>query len=232
MRKSSVRKPRKKRKKTNRESWDEVFAVLREHAASRPSPSLNVLTEAGSTPWQILASTILSLRTRDEVTLSASRRLFALAADPGATRRLPEETVAQVIFPVGFYRTKARQLLAIASLLESRSDTVPSTREELLPLPGVGRKTANLVLNLAFGVDAICVDTHVHRIPNRLGWIATRTPEESEAALEALWPRSHWIEANGLFVSFGQEICTPLSPRCSICPFHGHCKREGVVKSR
>jgi len=209
-----------------------VFQVLRDQAASAPSPSLNILTDAGSTPWQILVSTILSLRTRDEVTLAASARLFALAADPASTRGCSEEAIAAAIFPAGFYRTKARQILAIASLLEPLADQVPATREALLAWPGVGRKTANLVLNLAFGVEAICVDTHVHRIPNRLGWITTRTPEESEVALEALWPSRHWIEANGLLVSFGQHVCTPTSPRCSICPFRSHCLRKGVEKSR
>lgn len=230
--KNSVPRLRKKRKKTNSESWDAVFGVLRDQAASRPSPSLNVLTDAGSSPWQILVSTILSLRTRDEVTLATSSRLYTLAADPAATRSLAQEIIEQAIFPAGFYRTKARQILAIAHLLKPLKDQVPSDRDILLTWPGVGRKTANLVLNLAFGIEAICVDTHVHRIPNRLGWITTRTPEESEVALEALWPRKHWIEANGLLVSFGQEVCTPTSPRCSICPFRSHCLRKGVERSR
>lgn len=214
------------------QDWEVCFAELRRQAASRPSPSLNVLHAEGSTPWQILVSTILSLRTRDEATLETSRRLFQVAPDPAATRSLTDTRIAELIFPAGFYRTKARQILAIADLLKDRAEVVPSTREELLAYPGVGRKTANLVLNLAFGVPAICVDTHVHRIPNRLGWIATDTPEQSEQALEALWPRRHWIEANGLLVSFGQEICTPLSPRCSICVFRSNCPRKGVEKSR
>lgn len=191
-----------------------------------------MVTEGGSTPWQILAATILSLRTRDEVTLAASRRLFALAPDPASIRSIEVSAVEVAIFPAGFYRTKARQLKEIALRLAEWDDQVPQTRERLLALPGVGRKTANLVLNLAFGVEAICVDTHVHRIPNRLGWISTTTPEQSEAALEALWPRRHWIEANNLLVSFGQSTCTPLSPRCSTCGFHEHCVRKGVTKSR
>jgi len=211
--------------------WDRIFAVLRQQASVHPSPSLNVLTDGGSTPWQILASTILSLRTRDEVTLAASRRLFAIAPDIASMRTLTAPAVETAIFPAGFYRTKARQLLQIADLLAERNK-VPQTREELLALPGVGRKTANLVLNLAFAQEAICVDTHVHRIPNRLGWISTATPEQSELALEALWPRKHWIEANGLLVSFGQTVCTPQSPRCSLCPFGGECLRKGVGKTR
>jgi len=223
--------PKRKRKKTSSD-WGAVFTVLRNQAASHPVPSLNVLTDGGSAPWQILAATILSLRTRDEVTLASSRRLFSLAPDPASLRLLPVSQIAEAIHPAGFYRTKARQLLQIAHLLQPLGDVVPSTREQLLNLPGVGRKTANLVLNLAFGVEAICVDTHVHRIPNRLGWIHTKTPEESETALEALWPRAHWIEANGLLVSFGQNTCTPLSPRCSICPFDEHCLHQNVEKRR
>jgi len=193
---------------------------------------LNLLTDSGSSPWQILVATILSLRTRDEVTVSASRRLFAVAPDPTSLRALSEERIATLIFPAGFYKTKAKNLLRIAHQLEDQDDQVPRVREQLLQLPGVGRKTANLVLNLAFGIEAICVDTHVHRIPNRLGWINTSTPEESEMALEALWPRKHWIEANALLVSFGQATCTPLGPRCSICAFREHCPRKGVQTSR
>ena len=157
--------------------------------------------------------------------------MFALAPDPAALLTLSTETIEGAIFPAGFYRTKARQLLEIARLLQPHYE-IPRTRDELLAFPGVGRKTANLVLNLAFGIDAICVDTHVHRIPNRLGWIDTKTPTESELALEALWPQQYWIEANSLFVSFGQSVCTPQSPRCSICPFHEHCVRKGVEKTR
>jgi len=225
--------PKRKRTTTNRDSrWESVFSVLRTHAKAFPSPSLNLLTEAGSSPWQILAATILSLRTRDQVTIEASRRLFDRAPDPAATRALDEAAVASLIFPAGFYKTKARQLKAIAARLEGGGDVVPQTREELLEFPGVGRKTANLVLNLAFGIDAICVDTHVHRIPNRLGWIRTKTPEESEAALERLWPRHHWIEANTLLVLFGQTTCRPVGPRCTGCPFEKECPRTGVTRVR
>jgi endonuclease-3 len=230
---SSHPSQKKKRTTTNSDSrWESVFAVLRRHAAAFPSPSLNVLTETGSSPWQILAATILSLRTKDQTTLDASRRLFAAAPDMEATRRLDENAVAALIFPVGFYKTKARQLKAIATILEQKHDQVPSTRDELLSLPGVGRKTANLVLNLAFGIEAICVDTHVHRIPNRLGWIETSTPEESEAALEALWPRRHWIEANKVLVSFGQTRCRPIGPKCSDCPLAAECRRVGVTPAK
>jgi endonuclease-3 len=164
--------------------------------------------------------------------VAASNRLFEVAPDVPATRKLEPEKLEKLIFPVGFYRQKSKQILDIAHRLQAKGDRVPATREELLGLPGVGRKTANLVLNLAFGVEAICVDTHVHRIPNRLGWISTKTPEESEMELEALWPRKHWIEANALLVSFGQQTCTPVSPHCAGCPLSHGCERRGVVKSR
>ena len=223
---SSPPRPKRKRTTKNRD-WEAIFSVLRQAYEARPRPSLNVLTDTGSTPWQILAATILSLRTKDEVTLQASRNLFTKAPDPGSLRALSESEIAKAIYPAGFYQTKARQLLAISHLLESRGDRVPATKEGLLALPGVGPKTANLVLNLAFGVEEICVDTHVHRIPNRLGWIATTTVEESELALRALWPRQHWIEANALLVSFGQTVCTPVSPRCSTCPFAPDCDQRG-----
>jgi endonuclease-3 len=225
--------PNPKRKTTTTsDEWESAFAELRRHAQAFPSPSLNTLTDGGSTPWQILAATILSLRTKDQVTLDASRRLFAAAPDPKATRGLDETALAGLIFPAGFYKTKAKTLKTIAALLADAGDEVPRTRDGLLALPGVGRKTANLVLNLAFGIDAICVDTHVHRIPNRLGWIRTESPEESETALEALWPRRHWIEANGLLVLFGQTVCLPVSPRCTSCPFEAKCPRAGVTRSR
>lgn len=232
MKMNSLPKLRKRTTKRSEADWAEFFSSLRSVTSDRPAPSLNLLTDAGSSPWQILVSTILSLRTRDEVTLSSSRRLFAVAPDPPATRGLTEELLAKTIFPVGFYKTKARQILQTARLLESKGDQVPSTKEGLLQLPGVGPKTANLVLNLAFATEAICVDTHVHRIPNRLGWIQTATVEDSEVELERLWPRRHWIEANELFVAFGQTLCQPVSPWCSRCPFSRECLRVGVKTSR
>jgi endonuclease-3 len=184
-------------------------------------------------PFEVLVGTLISLRTRDQVTLVASERLRAIAPDVASLLRLPERTIEKAIYPAGFYRTKARTLRQVAALLiERHGGLVPATMEELLALPGVGRKTANLVLLLGHGVPAICVDTHVHRISNRLGLVRTRTPEETETALRAGLPRDLWWSYNELLVSFGKAVCTPLSPRCSICPASRDCGRVGVVRSR
>jgi endonuclease-3 len=184
-------------------------------------------------PFAVLVSTMISLRTKDEVTAAASARLLARARGPATLAALREAVIARLIFPAGFYRTKARHLRAAARLLVQRhGGRVPQSMEDLLALPGVGRKTANLVRNLGFGLDGICVDTHVHRISNRLGWVRTQTPLETERALETVLPRRWWIPVNGLLVAFGQRTCTPQSPKCSACPIRRHCARVGVTRSR
>ncbi len=184
-------------------------------------------------PFRVLVSCVISLRTKDQVTREASARLFGVAATPEALAGLPAPRIARLIFPAGFYRTKGRQLREIARrvAVEHRG-RVPADREALLALPGVGRKTANLVLGLGFGIPAICVDTHVHRVSNRLGIVRTRTPEETEHALERSLPRRLWIEINDLMVTFGQNVCQPVSPWCSICPLAERCRRVGVTRSR
>jgi endonuclease-3 len=184
-------------------------------------------------PFAVLVSTMISLRTKDEVTAAASARLLARAANPRELASLSEAAIARLIYPAGFYRTKARHLRQASRLLvEGQGGRVPESMEDLLALPGVGRKTANLVRNLGFGLPGICVDTHVHRISNRLGWVRTRTPLETERALEAVLPRRWWIPVNGLLVAFGQRTCTPQSPKCSACPIRAHCARIGVTRSR
>ena len=186
-----------------------------------------------ATPFKILISVLLSSRTKDAVTEKASARLFAAAGTPGKMALLSEAEIARLIYPVGFYRTKARHLRETAALLLERHDgRVPQSMDELLELPGVGRKTANLVRNLGYGLPGICVDTHVHRISNRLGWVRTASPEQTEKALEQVLPRRYWIEVNELLVGFGQRLCTPLSPKCSACPIRGWCPRIGVGRSR
>jgi endonuclease-3 len=192
-----------------------------------------VVAEETRDPFRVLVACILSLRTQDTTTGPAAARLFALAGTPVAMLRLSPRRIARTIYPVGFYRTKARVIRAICrDLLGRYHGRVPDDIDTLLALPGVGRKTANLVVTMGYGKPGICVDTHVHRISNRLGWVRTRTPEETETALRARLPRRYWIDLNDLLVSFGQNVCLPLSPRCSTCPVRPLCRRVGVRRSR
>jgi len=189
--------------------------------------------EAIVDPFKILVSTILSARTKDEVTGPATERLFALADSPGKMSRLSEERIEKAIFPAGFYHTKAKAIRKTSQeLVERFGSRVPDTIEELLTLPGVGRKTANLVVTLAHNKAGVCVDTHVHRITNRWGYVKTKTPHETEQALRAKLPKKHWIAINTILVMHGQNICKPLSPLCSRCPVFKYCARIGVTKSR
>ncbi len=184
-------------------------------------------------PFRLLVACVISLRTKDEVTAVASARLFAVAAAPAAVAGLLEARIARLIFPAGFYNTKAGQIREFSRRIAAdHGGRVPADLDALLAFPGVGRKTANLVLGLGFGIPAICVDTHVHRISNRLGLVSTRTPEQTEHALEAVLPRRYWIDINDLLVTFGQQVCHPTSPRCSTCPLAERCPRIGVVRSR
>lgn len=184
-------------------------------------------------PFTTLIGCLLSLRTQDATTHGACERLFGLARTPQAMRRLPTRTIERAIYPVGFYRTKARRLKEVCRvLLERYQGRVPDDLEELLTITGVGRKTANLVVTLAYRKPGICVDTHVHRITNRWGYVATRTPEQTEFALRAILPRRHWIILNDLLVAFGQHVCHPTSPWCSRCPLASMCAKIGVTRSR
>ncbi len=176
---------------------------------------------------------MLSLRTKDECTAAASARLFAIAPTPSDLLNLPEEKIARTIFPVGFYNTKAKNLKKISAILVGKyKGRVPDDLDELLKLPGVGRKTANLVITLGFAKPGICVDTHVHRITNRWGYVKTKTPKETEFALRQILPGKYWIVFNDLLVAYGQNRCTPLSPRCSECPLTKWCKKIGVTRTR
>ncbi len=219
--------------------WDSFFIDLeawREDLSrvDGADPSVTAIAKDwNADPWAVLVSTIISLRTKDELTLVVSRRLLDVAPTPADLLRLGEDDLARLIFPAGFYRTKAKNLRAISErLLGQYGGRVPSDQDSLLGLPGVGLKTANLVLAEAFGEDAICVDTHVHRIANRLGWIETVSANRSEEALRAVVPRRYWRGLNPLLVLFGQRVCTPTSPRCSICPVATRCSRRGVLRSR
>lgn len=184
-------------------------------------------------PYATLVSCLLSLRTKDETTAAASARLFRLARTPRAMLRRSLREIERAIYPVGFYRTKARTIRALSKTLVVRhGGEVPRGLDALLALDGVGRKTANLVITLAFGDYGICVDTHVHRISNRWGFIRARTPDESELRLRERLPRRHWRTYNDLLVAFGQNLCRPTSPWCSRCPVADVCARVGVVRSR
>ncbi|MDR2606843.1 MAG: endonuclease III [Treponema sp.] len=217
----------------NRE-WDAVIKSLEKWREGLGDPSVTMVAERyRRSPWAVLVSTILSLRTKDEVTLASSKRLLEKAPDPKSLRSLGEDEIARLSYPAGFYRTKARNLKAIAELLlEQYGDTVPADMEKLLALPGVGRKTANLVLVEAFGLPGLCVDTHVHRISNRAGWVETKTPEETEMELRRILPQKYWKDINPLLVLYGQQLCRPLSPFCSACVIKKHCRQAGVGKTR
>lgn len=197
------------------------------------APVITLMAGIGATPFEVLIATLLSLRTRDEVTAVASRRLFAEANTPEALLSLGEEAISRLIYPVGFYPTKAKRIVEISALiLERYHGVVPHDLDELLTLPGVGRKTANLVLVEGFKIPAICVDTHVHRISNRIGYVATKHADQTEMALREKLPKEYWIIYNEILVAFGQVLCRPLSPFCSTCPVTDLCPRIGVVKHR
>lgn len=184
-------------------------------------------------PYLILVSCILSLRTKDNTTIGASQRLFKIADTPRKMLKISRERLQKIIYPAGFYRNKSKVILELSrKIIRDYHGKVPDTLEELLKFKGVGRKTANLVLGLGYGVPSICVDTHVHRISNRLGWVNTGDPHRTEEALEKIIPKKLWIDLNTALVTFGQNICVPISPYCSRCYVRKLCRRVGVIKSR
>ena len=214
----------------------EIDTVIKKLKAEYPKwnvPAVTLEAETSRDPFKVLISTVLSLRTKDETTAEGSRRLFKLADNPRDMLKLSKRTIADAIYPVGFYKTKAQNILGICrDLVEKYDSVVPDDLDELLKFKGVGRKTANLVLTLGYGKDGICVDTHVHRISNRLGYIKTKDPLDTEMTLRKKLPRKHWIDYNSLLVAFGQHQCRPISPFCSTCPITDHCDRIGVGISR
>lgn len=215
--------------------FDHIFSSFKEALDKRGKvlPAVSYVAITQNEPYCVLISTLLSLRTKDSVTLEASMRLFSVASTPEEMLKLSAAEIEELIFPTGFYKTKAQRILEVSEILvKEYGGKVPSDLDKLLALPGVGIKTANLTLNLGFGIDAICVDCHVHQISNRLGWIKTKTPEESEKVLQTVMPRRFWIPLNELLVSYGQEICTSVSPKCSECPENSRCPKVGVTHSR
>lgn len=210
-----------------------AIRILRREVPQWETPIVTVVAQSSKSPFHVLISCILSLRTQDATTAQASRRLFALAETPAGMLGLSTKKIERTIFPVGFYRTKAKNIRAICrTLIEQHSGKVPDDIDELLKLKGVGRKTANLVVTLGYRKPGICVDTHVHRISNRWGYVRTKNPKETEFALRDKLPGPYWIEYNDLLVTFGQHLCRPISPMCSQCPVEQYCNRVGVTKSR
>lgn len=210
-----------------------VITILRESAKQWQPALVDDMARVDRNPYLVLIATILSLRTKDTLTAQIAPRLFALADNPDDMIRQTPEKIAETIYPVGFYRNKAKSIIEISQkLIDNYDGQVPADLDELLKLPGVGRKTANLVLTAGYNLPGICVDIHVHRISNRWGYVKTKNPEETEFALRAKLPHEYWIEYNGLLVSMGQTICHPTSPWCSKCPVIQFCERIGVERSR
>jgi endonuclease-3 len=209
-----------------------AISLIKKAVAGWKTPAVTEIAK-DKNPYRVLISCVLSLRTLDRTTEEASARLFRLAGSPMEMSALPEEEIERAIYPVGFYRTKAKTIKEIsARLLTEYGGRVPDSIDELLKLPGVGRKTANLVATMGFGLPGICVDTHVHRITNRWGYVKTKTPDETETALRARLPQKYWIEINDLLVTLGQNQCRPISPICSTCVVAKFCNRVGVTVSR
>lgn len=217
----------------NNKNIDVVVKILKEEIKKYKEPVVGVVAKATRDPFLVLISTMISLRTKDDVTTEASRKLFLLAENPSDMLKLTDREIEKAIYPAGFYRVKAKAIKKTAKmLLENFNGKVPSTLPELLTLSGVGRKTANLVLTLGFNKYGICVDTHVHRITNRWGYVKTRNPEETEFALRDKLPKKHWKIINDLLVTYGQNLCHPVSPECSICKLAVYCAKIDVSKSR
>jgi endonuclease-3 len=212
---------------------DKVVHLLRRELKQGKLPIVTDLAERERNPFHILISTLLSLRTKDEVTAVATEKLLKLADTPEEMAILTKDEIISAIYPVGFYRNKARTVIGVSrDLIERYGARVPHTLDELLTLKGVGRKTANLVITLGYNGEGICVDTHVHRISNRLGYVKTATPEETEFALRDKLPKEYWTDINTLLVAFGRKICRPISPLCSKCSLSAYCDKVGVTKSR
>jgi endonuclease-3 len=208
----------------------DVVRILRKEIRQWPVPAIGHYVE---TPFTVLISCILSLRTQDKTTNAASERLFAIASTPEAMLDTPAKVIEKAIYPVSFYRVKTKSIQAISDQLLTRfGGEVPSKLEDLLELPGVGRKTANIVVTLGFRKPGIAVDTHVHRISNRLGYVRTKSPDDTEMALRKKLPPRYWVTFNDLLVTYGQNLCKPISPFCSRCKIAQYCKRVGVAFSR
>lgn len=213
---------------------DAVYSILEQAYENMEEPSVTKISkQTKRDPFRVLVSCLISLRTKDEVTLASSEKLFAVADNPYAMSKLDEKYIAELIYPAGFYKTKAITIKNICDILINKyQGKVPDDIDELITLKGVGRKTANLVLVEGYGLDAVCVDTHVHRIFNRLGYVTTKTPDKTEIELRKHLPLKYWIRINEILVAYGREVCRPVSPRCSCCGLSDLCDKVGVTVRR
>jgi endonuclease-3 len=219
-------------KPSSKQNIGKTIRILEKHFGFRERTTLNKMRTKPN-PFKILIACLLSLRAKDETTERISKNLFKIANTPEKLVKLPTEKLEEIIYSTGHFRKKARSLKHVSQELINRFNSkVPATKEELLSIKGIGPKTANIVLNFAFQKPTLPIDTHCHRIPNRLGWVKTKTPEKTELALEKILPEKHWMEFNAIFVLFGRTICLPISPKCSECPVNKLCPRLGVLRSR
>ena len=211
---------------------DKVLNIINKENKKFVEPIVTTVSKK-QTPFHVLISCVLSLRTKDQTTRDASGRLFAVANSPQEIEKIPDRQLEKLIYPVGFYRVKSKNIKKICKeLIKNYNGRVPDEIDELLKLDGVGRKTANLVVTLGYKKPGICVDTHVHRISNRWGYVKTKNPHETEFALRKKLPKKYWLTINDLLVTYGQNICVPISPKCNICAVEKYCPKAEVTKHR
>lgn len=221
------------RKNSNKFEIGIVMTILKNESKKWKVPVVTLIALQDKDPFKVLLSTIISLRTKDEVTIDSSKRLFQILSKPCDIEKISTQEIEEAIYPAGFYRRKATQIFDICKrLVDEFNSKVPNDIDILLTFKGIGRKTANLVLTEGFQIPAMCVDTHVHRISNRFGFIETKTPDESEIELREKLPLKYWNDYNSILVAFGQSCCKPISPWCSVCPITKYCNKINVKKSR
>ena len=210
----------------------QIYEILKKETKNYKAPVVDLIEVQTNDPFKVLIATILSARTKDETTSKVCERLFSKVKDFNDLNKLNEREIEKLIYPIGFYKNKAKYLKKLPQALKEFNSKVPSEINDLLKLPGVGRKTANLVRAVAFKKDGMCVDIHVHRISNRLGYVRTKTPFETEMKLREKLPKKYWENFNSMLVAFGQNLCHPTSPHCSKCPIINYCNQVGVEKKR
>ncbi|MBR9704980.1 endonuclease III [Candidatus Pacearchaeota archaeon] len=219
-----------------RNNISKIMTILEKHFNYQERTTLNKMRENlddDKNPFKILIACLLSLRSRDETTEKISQELFSIADTPEKIIAIPTSRLEGIIYSTGHYHKKAKSLKSVSQeLIDRFKGIVPNTREDLLSIKGIGPKTANIVLNFAYNQPTLPIDTHCHRIPNRLGWINTKTPEQTETALYKVLPQKYWFEFNGIFVLFGRTLCQPVSPWCSKCPVERFCPKFNVKKRR